>query len=183
MDVPRYPRLLLITDGAINIAPDLEAKKDIVQNAIDLLHVLGVAEPRVAILSAVETVTSKLQSTLDAAALCKMADRGQITGGLLDGPLAFDNAISQAAANEKGIVSAVAGRADILIAPDLVAGNLLAKQLSFLAGADAAGVVVGARVPIILTSRADSETTRIASCAVGVLMAHALRGAKPEVAA
>ncbi len=173
MDVPRYPRPLFITDGAINIAPSLEEKRDIVQNAIDLAHVMGVDCPRVAILSAVETVTSKLQSTLDAAALCKMADRGQITGALLDGPLAFDNAISVEAAQDKGIVSPVAGRADILVAPDLVAGNILAKQLTFLAGADAAGVVVGARVPIILTSRADSETARIASCAVAVLMARA----------
>jgi phosphate acetyltransferase len=177
MDVPRYPRPLMITDAAINIAPSLEDKRDIVQNAIDLAHVLGLAAPRVAILSAVETVTSKLQSTLDAAALCKMADRGQITGGLLDGPLAFDNAISPEAAADKGIVSPVAGQADILVAPDLVAGNILAKQLTFLAGADAAGVVVGARVPIILTSRADSEEARIGSCAVAVLMAHAAQAA------
>ncbi len=173
MDVPRYPRPLFITDAAINIAPSLEDKRDIVQNAIGLAHVLGLPQPKVAILSAVETVTSKLQSTLDAAALCKMADRGQITGGLLDGPLAFDNAVSPEAAAEKGIVSAVAGQADILVVPDLVSGNILAKQLIFLAGADAAGVVVGARVPIILTSRADAETARIASCAVAVLMAHA----------
>jgi len=173
MDVPRYPRMLFITDAAINIAPSLEDKRDIVQNAIDLAHVMGLERPRVAILSAVETVNSKLQSTLDAAALCKMADRGQITGGLLDGPLAFDNAISPEAAEDKGIVSPVAGRADILVAPDLVAGNILAKQLTFLAGADAAGVVVGARVPIILTSRADSEMARIASCAVAVLMVRA----------
>jgi len=173
MDVPRYPRPLFITDAAINISPSLEDKRDIVQNAIDLAHVLGLAQPRVAILSAVEIVTSKLQSTLDAAALCKMADRGQITGGLLDGPLAFDNAISPDAAAEKGIVSAVAGQADIVVVPDLVSGNVLAKQLTFLAGADAAGVVVGARVPIILTSRADAETARIASCAVAVLMVHA----------
>jgi phosphotransacetylase len=179
MDVPRYPRPLFITDAAINIAPSLEDKRDIVQNAIDLAYVLGVAQPRVAILSAVETVTSKLQSTLDAAALCKMADRGQITGGVLDGPLAFDNAISPDAAAEKGIVSAVAGQADIVVVPDLVSGNILAKQLTFLAGADAAGVVAGARVPIILTSRADAETARIASCAVAVLMAHAARDAAP----
>jgi phosphate acetyltransferase len=171
MDVPRYPRPLLITDGAINIAPSLADKRDIVQNAIDLAHVLGIREPRVAILSAVETVSPKLQSTIDAAALCKMADRGQITGGLLDGPLAFDNAVSPEAAAEKGIVSPVAGRADILVVPDLVAGNILAKQLTFLAGADAAGVVLGARVPIVLTSRADSEEARIASCAVAVLIA------------
>jgi phosphotransacetylase len=173
MDVPRYPRPLLISDAAINIAPSLEDKRDIVQNAIDLAHILGLAEPRVAILSAVETVSSTLQSTLDAAALCKMADRGQITGALLDGPLAFDNAVSPEAAAEKGIRSAVAGVADILIVPDLVSGNILAKQLTFLAGADAAGVVVGAKVPIILTSRADPETARISSCAVAVLMAHA----------
>jgi len=173
MDVPRYPRPLMITDAAINIAPTLDDKRDIVQNAIDLAHILGIAQPRVAILSAVETVSSKLQSTLDAAALCKMADRGQITGALLDGPLGFDNAISPEAAAEKCIVSTVAGCADILLVPDLVAGNLLAKQLTFLAGADAAGVVVGARAPIILTSRADSETARIASCAIAVLMAGA----------
>ena len=179
MDVPRYPRPLFITDAAISIAPSLEDKRDIVQNAIDLARILGVARPRVAILSAVETVTSKLQSTLDAAALCKMADRGQITDGLLDGPLAFDNAISRQAAAEKGIASAVAGQADIVVVPDLVSGNILAKQLIFLAGADAAGVVVGAQVPIILTSRADAETARIASCAVAVLMAHTARGAVP----
>jgi phosphotransacetylase len=171
MDVPHYPRPLLITDGAINIAPDLEDKKDIVQNAIDLAHVLLIEQPKVAILSAVETVNPRIPSTLDAAALCKMADRGQITGGLLDGPLAFDNAISLAAAREKGIVSPVAGRADILVAPDLVAGNILAKQLTFLASASAAGVVLGARTPIILTSRADSDRTRIASCAMAVLVA------------
>ena len=173
MDVPRYPRPLLISDGAINIAPSLEDKRDIVQNAIDLAHILGLAKPRVAILSAVETINSKLQSTLDAAALCKMADRGQITGGVLDGPLAFDNAISPEAAAEKGILSPVAGQADILVVPDLVSGNILAKQLIFLAGADAAGVVVGARAPIILTSRADAETARISSCAVAVLMVRA----------
>jgi phosphotransacetylase len=181
MDVPRYPRPLLITDAAINIAPTLEDKRDIVQNAIDLAHILGIAQPRVAILSAVETVTSKLPSTLDAAALCKMADRGQIIGGLLDGPLAFDNAISVEAAREKNIVSEVAGQADILVVPDLVSGNILAKQLTFLAGAEAAGVVVGARVPIILTSRADSADARIASCAVAVLMVHAaLKDAGPK---
>ncbi len=171
MDVPRYPRPLLITDAAINIAPTLEDKRDIVQNAIDLAHVLGIAKPRVAILSAVETVTSKLRSTIDAAALCKMADRGQITGGRLDGPLAFDNAINMDAARDKGIVSDVAGQADILVVPDLEAGNMLAKQLTFLAGADAAGVVLGARVPIILTSRADSPRARIASCAVAAELA------------
>lgn len=171
MDVPTYPRPLLVTDAAINIAPTLEDKRDIVQNAIDLAHVMGIAEPRVAILAAVETINPAMPSTLDAAALCKMADRGQITGGLLDGPLAFDNAVSPEAARQKGIVSAVAGRADILVVPNLEAGNMLAKQLSFLAGADAAGVVLGAKVPIILTSRADSQRTRIASCAVGVLLA------------
>jgi phosphotransacetylase/acyl dehydratase len=171
MDVPTYPRPLLVTDAAVNIDPDLEQKRDIVQNAIDLALAMGIATPRVAILSAVETVNPQLRSTLDAAALCKMADRGQIAGGLVDGPLAFDNAVSLAAAAEKGIVSPVAGQADILVAPDLEAGNMLAKQLSFLAGADAAGVVLGARVPIILTSRADSERTRLASCAVAALLA------------
>jgi phosphate acetyltransferase len=171
MDVPTYPRPLLITDGAVNIAPSLEEKRDIVQNAIDLAHALGIERPKVAILSAVETVNSRIPSTLDAAALCKMADRGQITGGDLDGPLAFDNAISPQAARDKGITSAVAGFADILVAPDLVSGNILAKQFTFLAGAHAAGVVLGARTPIILTSRADSETTRISSCALAVLAA------------
>lgn len=173
MDVPRYPRPLLVTDAAINIAPTLEDKRDIVQNAIDLAAVLGLSVPKVAILSAVETVNSKIQSTLDAAALCKMADRGQISGGVLDGPLAFDNAVSTEAARDKGLVSAVAGQADILVVPDLVSGNILAKQLTFLSGADAAGVVVGARIPIVLTSRADSAAARIASCAVAVLMASA----------
>jgi phosphate acetyltransferase len=171
MDVPDYSRLLMITDAAINIAPTLQEKVSIVQNAIDLAHMLGIAQPRVAILAAVETVSGKMRSTIDAAALCKMADRGQITGGLLDGPLALDNAINEAAAKEKGIVSAVAGRADILVVPDLEAGNMLTKQLSFLAGAEAAGVVLGARVPIILTSRADSASARRASCALAVLMA------------
>ena len=173
MDVPSYPRPLLITDAALNIAPTLEEKRDIIQNAIDLAHVMGIELPKVAVLAAVETVNPSMRSTLDAAALCKMADRGQITGGLLDGPLAFDNAVSPQAAKQKGIVSPVAGQADILVVPDLEAGNMLAKQLSFLAGADAAGVIVGARVPIILTSRADSERTRIASCALAVLMARA----------
>jgi phosphotransacetylase/acyl dehydratase len=177
MDVPSYPRPLLVTDAAINIAPSLEEKVHIVQNAIDLAHVMGVEQPRVAILAAVETVNTAMRSTLDAAALCKMADRGQITGALIDGPLAFDNAVSPEAARTKGIVSPVAGQADILVVPDLEAGNMLAKQLSFLAGADAAGVVVGARVPIILTSRADSARTRAASCAVAVLMARARRSA------
>jgi phosphotransacetylase/acyl dehydratase len=171
MDVPSYPRPLLLTDAAVNIAPDLVQKRDIVQNAIDLARVMGIETPRVALLSAVETINPQLQSTLDAAALCKMADRGQITGGLIDGPLAFDNAISPTAAAEKGIISKVAGQADILVVPDLEAGNMLAKQLTFLTGADAAGVVVGARVPIILTSRADAERTRMASCAVAVLIA------------
>ncbi len=181
MDAPSYLRPLLLTDAAVNIAPDLEQKRDIVQNAIDLALVMGIETPRVAVLSAVETVSPKLRSTLDAAALCKMADRGQITGGLVDGPLAFDNAVSPAAAAAKGIVSEVAGRADILVAPDLEAGNMLAKQLIFLAGADAAGVVLGARVPIILTSRADGERTRMASCAVAVLIARARAGA-PQLA-
>ncbi|MGA9340738.1 MAG: bifunctional enoyl-CoA hydratase/phosphate acetyltransferase [Rhodanobacteraceae bacterium] len=171
MDVPGYPRPLLITDAAVNIAPDLEQKRDIVQNAIDLAHVMGIPKPHVALLSAVETVNPRLRSTLDAAALCKMADRGQITGGVVDGPLALDNALSPAAAATKGIVSEVAGRADILVVPDLEAGNMLAKQLILLSGADAAGVVLGARVPIILTSRADGERTRMASCAVAVLIA------------
>ncbi len=179
MDVPTYPRPLLITDAAVNIAPSLDEKRDIVQNAIDLAHVMGVEAPKVAILAAVETVNPAMRATLDAAALCKMADRRQITGGLVDGPLAFDNAVSPEAARQKGIVSPVAGQADILVVPDLEAGNMLAKQLSFLAGADAAGVVVGAKVPIILTSRADSERTRIASCAVAVLMAQAARTQAP----
>lgn len=173
MDVPAYPRPLLITDAAVNIAPDLETKRDIVQNAVELAQILGIATPKVAVLSAVEVVNPRMQSTLDAAALCKMADRGQITGALVDGPLAFDNAISPQAAAEKGIVSPVAGLADILLAPDLEAGNMMAKQLSFMAGADAAGVVLGARAPIILTSRADSKRARLASCAVAVLIAHA----------
>ncbi len=175
IDVPAYPRPLLVTDAAVNIAPNLEQKRDIVQNAIDLAHRMGIGEPRVAILSAVETVNPAIPSTLEAAALCKMAERGQITGGLVDGPLAFDNAVSPEAARGKGIASPVAGRADILVVPDLEAGNMLAKQLTFLAGADAAGVVLGARVPIVLTSRADGRRTRIASCAVAVLMARARR--------
>jgi len=173
MDVPNYDRLLMITDAAINIMPSLDDKADIVRNAIDVAHVLGVALPKVAVLSAVETVNPALRSSVEAAALCKMADRGQITGAVVDGPLAFDNAISLEAAAQKGIVSGVAGMADILVMPDLETGNMVAKQLSFLAGADAAGVVVGARVPIILTSRADSERTRIASVAVARLMAAA----------
>jgi phosphate acetyltransferase len=173
MDVPAYPRPILITDAAINIYPKLEDKAGIIQNAVDLAHVLGIAEPKVAILSAVETINPKISSTLDAAALCKMADRGQITGAILDGPLAFDNAVSLAAAKTKGIVSPVAGQADILLVPDLEAGNMLAKQLSYLAGAEAAGIVLGTRVPIVLTSRADSVRTRLASIAVMALVAAA----------
>jgi phosphate acetyltransferase len=181
MDVPSYPRMLLITDAAVNIYPNLKEKVDIVQNAIDLAHVLGVAEPKVAILSAVETVTPEIESTLEAAALCKMADRGQITGGVLDGPLAFDNAISAQAARTKKIRSPVAGQADILLVPDLEAGNMLAKQLSYLAGAEGAGIVLGARVPIVLTSRADSVRARLASTAVMALVAHARRIGKVPV--
>jgi phosphotransacetylase len=175
MDVPTYHKVLIVTDAAINIAPTLEDKVDIVQNAIDLARSFGVEKPKVAILAAVETVNSKMQATLDAAALCKMADRGQIKGGLLDGPLAFDNAISKDAAKIKGIVSEVAGDPDILLAPDLEAGNMMAKQLSFLANADSAGLVLGAKVPVILTSRADSLRSRIASTAVAVMAAHARR--------
>jgi len=175
MDVPGHTEALIVTDAAVNISPTLEEKIDIVQNAIDLAHALGVTEVRVAILSAVETVNPKILSTIEAAALCKMADRGQIKGGTLDGPLALDNAISAEAASIKGIRSPVAGRANVLVAPDLEAGNMLAKSLSFLAGADAAGIVLGARVPIILTSRADSVTTRLASCAVAALVAKARR--------
>jgi phosphate acetyltransferase len=177
MDVPTYPTPLIITDAAVNIFPTLEDKQDICQNAIDLAHALGFEEVRVAIMSAVETVTTKIPSTLEAAALCKMADRGQITGGILDGPLAFDNAISEQAARDKGIVSPVAGKANILLVPDLEAGNMLAKQLSYLAHADAAGIVLGARLPIILTSRADNLRTRMASAGVAVLLAHAKRQA------
>jgi phosphotransacetylase len=175
MDVPTYHKVLIVTDAAINIAPTLEDKVDIVQNAIDLAISLGLEKPKVAILCAVETVNSKMQATLDAAALCKMAERGQIKHGILDGPLAFDNAISKEAAQTKGIKSAVAGDPDILLAPDLEAGNILAKQLSFLANADSAGMVLGARVPVILTSRADSVRSRIASCGVAKLVAHARR--------
>ncbi len=175
MDVPTYHKVLIVTDGAINIAPTLEDKVDICQNAIDLAISLGLEKPKVAILAAVETVTSRMPATIDAAALCKMAERGQIRGGELDGPLAFDNAISREAAATKGITSEVAGHPDILLAPDLEAGNILAKQLTFLANADSAGLVLGARVPVILTSRADSVRSRIASCAVAVLMAHARR--------
>jgi phosphate acetyltransferase len=183
MDVPTHRETLFITDAAINIAPDLDAKRDIVQNAIDLFTQVGLGTPRVAILSAVETVTTKIPSTIDAAALCKMAERGQITGAVLDGPLAFDNAIDPEAARIKSIVSLVAGRAQILVVPDLEAGNMLAKNLTFLAKADAAGIVLGARVPIILTSRADSVRTRMASCAVAALYAQARRTGAPLPAA
>jgi phosphate acetyltransferase len=175
MDVPGHPEPLVVTDAAVNINPTLEDKVDIVQNAIDLAHALGVAQPRVAILSAMETVNPKVPSTLEAAALCKMADRGQITGALLDGPLALDNAISPEAAAVKKIVSPVAGRASILVVPDLEAGNMLAKCMSFLSGADAAGVVLGARAPIMLTSRADNAVTRLASCAVTSMLVNARR--------
>jgi phosphate acetyltransferase len=176
MDVPTYPRPLLITDAAVNVQPTLEDKVDIVQNAIDLARVLRIAEPKVAILAAVETVTPKMPATLDAAALCKMADRGQIVGGILDGPLAFDNAVSAVAAATKGIRSAVAGQADILLVPDIESGNMLAKQLEYLADAIAAGIVLGARVPIVLTSRADSAESRVASAAIAVAMVHARDG-------
>ncbi len=172
MDVPTYHRPLLITDAAINIAPTLEDKVDIIQNAIELAHVIGIPEPKVAILSAVETVNPKIQSTLDAAALCKMADRGQIKGGILDGPLAFDNAVSIVAAKTKGIKSAVAGHAEILVVPDLESGNMVAKQLEYLANALTAGIVLGTKVPIVLTSRADSAETRTASCVIAALIAH-----------
>jgi phosphate acetyltransferase len=182
MDVPGYAETLFITDAAINIFPDLDAKRDIVQNAIDLFTQVGLGTPRVAILSAVETVTSKIPSTIEAAALCKMADRGQIIGGILDGPLAYDNAIDPEAARIKGIKSEVAGRAQILVVPDLEAGNMLAKNLAFMAKADTAGIVLGARVPIIMTSRADSVRSRMASCAAAVLYADARRrsGALPK---
>lgn len=179
MDVPGRADSLFITDAAINIFPDLDAKRDIVQNAIDLYRAIGRGEPRVAILSAVETVTRKIPSTIDAAALCKMADRGQITGGVLDGPLAFDTAIDAEAARVKGIISPVAGRAQILVVPDLEAGNMLAKNLTFLSKADAAGVVLGARVPIVLTSRADAVRARLASCAAASLYAAARRRGDP----
>jgi phosphate acetyltransferase len=178
MDVPSYHKPLFITDAAVNIFPKLNDKADIVRNAIELVQALGIEMPKVAILSAIETVTDKIPSTLDAAALCKMSDRGQITGALLDGPLAFDNAINREAARIKGIRSEVAGDPDILLVPDLEAGNMLAKQLTFLAGAKAAGIVLGARVPIVLTSRADSVRARIGSCAIAVLLAHARRARK-----
>ncbi|MCP3401737.1 MULTISPECIES: phosphate acetyltransferase [unclassified Bradyrhizobium] len=184
MDVPAYAETIFVTDAAINIFPDLDAKRDIIQNAIDLYVQAGFGKlPRVAILSAVETVTSKIPSTIEAAALCKMADRGQITGGLLDGPLAFDNAIDLEAARIKGITSEVAGRAQILVVPDLEAGNMLAKNLAYFAKADGAGVVLGARVPVVLTSRADAPRARMASCAVAALYAQARRQKAPTVAA
>ena len=173
MDTPAYARTLLITDAAINIEPELEDKVHIVQNAIDLAHALGIPVPKVALLSAVETVNPKIKSTLDAAALCKMADRGQITGGVLDGPLAFDTAVSEKAALIKGLISPVAGQADILVVPDLESGNMLAKQLEYLGGAQLAGIVLGAKVPVILTSRADSAETRLTSCAVALLLHNA----------
>ncbi|NYT64425.1 bifunctional enoyl-CoA hydratase/phosphate acetyltransferase [Alcaligenaceae bacterium] len=179
MQTPAYPRPFIITDAAINIAPTLEEKADIIRNAIDLAHIIGVEEPRVAILAAVETITPSMPATLDAAALCKMADRGQISGGLLDGPLAFDNAVSPAAARIKGIQSEVAGQADVLVAPDLESGNILAKQLEYMGNAASAGIVLGAKVPIVLTSRADSRETRIASCAIAVLIAHSYRNTPP----
>ena len=183
MDVPAYERVLLVTDAAINIDPTLAEKADIVRNAIDLAQVLGIAMPRVAILSAVETVNPNIRSTLDAAALCKMADRGQIEGGILDGPLAFDNAISEHAARTKSIRSPVAGHADVLMVPNIESGNMLAKQLQYFAGADSAGVVLGARVPVVLTSRADNVRMRIGSAAVAKLLAHARRAVPPKVPA
>lgn len=179
METAVYPRPFIITDAAINIAPSLEDKADIVRNAIDLAHVIGVPEPKVAILAAVETVNPRLQSTLDAAALCKMADRGQITGGLLDGPLALDNAVSPDSVRIKGINSAVAGQADVLVVPDLESGNMLAKQLEYLGEASSAGIVMGARVPIVLTSRSDSRQARLASCAIALMLAHRYRSTPP----
>jgi phosphate acetyltransferase len=183
MDVPSYPETLIVSDAAVNIAPTMEDKVDIIQNAIDLAHALQFKEVRVAILSAMETVNPKVPSTVEAGALCKMADRGQITGAILDGPLALDNAISLESVKIKKIDSPVAGRANVLIVPDLEAGNMLAKSLSFLAGADAAGIVLGARVPIILTSRADSVMTRLASCAIAALVAKARREASSKAVA
>jgi len=183
MDVPSYAETLIVTDAAINIAPTMEDKVHIIQNAIDLAHAMGVPEVRVAILSAMETVNPKVPSTIEAGALCKMADRGQITGAILDGPLALDNAISLESVKVKKIDSPVAGRANVLVVPDLEAGNMLAKSLSFLAGADAAGIVLGARVPIILTSRADSVMTRLASCGIAALVAHARREAASKAVA
>jgi phosphate acetyltransferase len=183
LDVPAYPRTLFITDAAINIYPDLLVKADIVQNAIELARDLGIESPKVAILSAIETINPKIPSTVEAATLCKMADRGQIKGGILDGPLAFDNAINLEAAKTKGIVSEVAGLADILVAPDLEAGNMIAKQLQYLAGADSAGIVLGTRVPIVLTSRADTVRTRLASVAVMSIVANARRIGQSTVGA
>ncbi|MFT3761334.1 MAG: bifunctional enoyl-CoA hydratase/phosphate acetyltransferase [Pseudoxanthomonas sp.] len=179
LQTPHYPRPFIVTDAAINLAPDLEQKADIVRNAIELAQVIGVAEPKVAILAAVETVNPAMPATLDAAALCKMADRGQIAGGVLDGPLAFDNAVSPEAARVKGIVSDVAGRADVLVVPDLESGNMLVKQLIYLGDAASAGIVLGAKVPVILTSRADSRESRIASCAIALMLAHHYRQAPP----
>ncbi len=179
LQTPHYPRPFIVTDAAINLAPDLQQKADIIRNAIDLARVIGVETPRVAILAAVETVTPTMPATLDAAALCKMADRGQIEGGVLDGPLAFDNAVSIAAARTKGIVSDVAGQADILVVPDLESGNMLAKQLMYMGEAASAGIVLGAKVPVILTSRADSNASRIASCAIAVMLAHRYRTSPP----
>ena len=179
LQTPHYPRPFIVTDAAINLAPDLEQKADIVRNAIDLAHVIGVQEPKVAILAAVETVTPSMPATLDAAALCKMADRGQIEGGVLDGPLAFDNAVSIAAARTKGIVSEVAGQADILVVPDLESGNMLAKQVMYMGDAASAGIVLGAKVPVVLTSRTDSRESRMASCAIALMLAHRYRGTPP----
>jgi phosphate acetyltransferase/phosphate butyryltransferase len=179
IDAPLYPRPLFITDAAINVHPSLEDKRDIVQNAIDLAQALGIACPRVAILSAIETVTSRIPSTLDAAALCKMADRGQLSGAIVDGPLAFDSAVSPESLRAKNIVSPLNGCADILMVPDIEAGNMLAKQLEYLGDAQAAGIVMGARVPIVLTSRADSAHSRIASCAIAVLLARRYRALPP----
>ena len=179
LQTPRYPRPFIVTDAAINLRPTLAQKADIIQNAIDLAQVIGVAEPKVAILAAVETINPTMPATLDAAALCKMADRGQISAGVLDGPLAFDNAVSIAAAHTKGIVSPVAGQADILMVPDLESGNMLAKQLMYLGDASSAGIVLGAKVPIVLTSRADSHACRTASCAIALMLAHHYRTAPP----
>lgn len=182
LDIPSYHKALIITDAAVNILPTLEEKADIVRNAIELAHAFGIAEPKVALLSATESINPKIPSTIEAAALCKMAERGQILGGLLDGPLALDNAISPEAARIKGIGGRVAGDADILVVPDLEAGNMLAKSLSFLADADAAGIVLGARVPVMLTSRADSQSSRLASCAVGALLVERRRQASARAA-
>lgn len=179
LQTPHYPRPFIVTDAAINLAPDLQQKADIVRNAIDLAHTIGVPEPKVAILAAVETVSPAMPATLDAAALCKMADRGQIAGGVLDGPLAFDNAVSLAAARTKGIASPVAGQADILVVPDLESGNMLAKQLMYMGDAASAGIVMGAKVPVVLTSRADSRESRIASCAIALMLAHRYRETPP----